>query len=276
MGDFKLKAGIDVKYDALTHLYTFGNIDTTRHKKVTSTVFPRLIGANDYESIGKSILERFNAIEKEEIDPYYSVRGDIGELLALDYLKKKYDGIVLKTWDKSEVAYDNFPFNDRFGGLIDIAIVKPTEMRAVVEVKSKSLKDYQKIEKGRGNKDEIKQGVFLAKMSNVDKCIMLYVFFSTFQEDKIKRIMQKYANPGIGFNVDSRFVAREVINEGLGDVEITEYEHTYMPQHIDLQMKESYKRLLDFAQTKSIQETSFSGRERDYLKALTGQQVNVF
>ena len=141
MSDFKLKTSVGVTYDKTNDSYVFSHFDETKGKKVTSRAFSCLLGDNHFESVGKTILERFKLTEYIAIDEYWGVRGDMAELLVLDFLKEMYakQGIELdlRTWTKEEVSYDNFSRNPKFGGLLDIAIANPEEHRAVIEVKSK-------------------------------------------------------------------------------------------------------------------------------------------
>ena len=154
MSDLKLKPSVKVTYDKENDSYTFGHFDETKMKKVTSRAFSCLLGNNPFESVGKTILERFKLIPYQDIDEYWAIRGDMAELLVLDFLKESYKqkgiDIDLRTWTKEEVSYDNFKKNEKFGGLLDIAISSPKEYRAVIEVKSKSLKDVDKITKNVG------------------------------------------------------------------------------------------------------------------------------
>ena len=70
MSDFKLSNDIKVEYDKENYLFRFIGINADKMKKVTSRAFSCLLGQNQWESIGKVILERFNAVVKEQIDPY--------------------------------------------------------------------------------------------------------------------------------------------------------------------------------------------------------------
>ncbi len=276
MGDFKLKRGVSVTYNANYKSYTFTGVDASKMNKLTSRAFACMLGHNVYESAGKSILERFKLIETEDIDEYWGIRGDMAELLVLDFLKDAYNqqGIELdlKTWDKEQVSYDNFRKNEKFGGLLDIAIAHPEEYRAVVEVKSKSLKDLDKITATRGRPEEVQQGLFLTKLSNVTKCLMAYVFFTPDQEATIKDyITEKNVNKQ---HYPSRNFAEMLIAKmGLTpkSCKISIFKHTIdAPTKFENDMETAYQKLIDFGNTCSINASEFRVSETDYLDDLSG------
>jgi len=281
MGVLKLKKGITVEYDRENFIYHFYGLDTNEMKKVTSRAFSCLLGQNEWESIGKTILERFKAVQKEEIDPYYMVRGDMAELLVKDYIqdfyKKKNINVELKTWKKEEVKYDNFSSNDKYGGLIDIAIAKPQDFRAVIEVKSKSLKDYGKINESKGNIDEVLQGKFLSFLSQVDKCLMVYVFFTPNQEKQIKEYIETQKT--IGYEIqDTMIYAKEIIDKLKFDyknlkISIFKYDISKEKEEIKDQMKVAYNNLVHFKEKQTIAESYFTQRENLYLKDLAGHEL---
>ena len=284
MGDLRLKSNIKVEYDRENYIFRFMGINPSGMKKVTSRAYACLLGQNRWESIGKSILERFSGIEKEQIDPYYMVRGDMAELLVMDYLEKKYKekkvNIKLETWDKEKVHYDNFQSNPKFGGLIDIAISKPDKYRAVIEVKSKSLKDLDKIMSTKGNIDEVMQGQFLAKLSNVSKCLMFYVFFAPNQEQHIKEYMQTQRD--VGQPYDSRQLAKEIIDSlkwSYNTCEIKAFKYDIGDEktnkEIETFMNTAHKNLIHFKETKTISESYFSIKEKAYLKDLAGYKPTI-
>lgn len=161
-------------------------------KKITSRAFPELLGLNKYNSIGKAILDRWGLLVKEDIDEMYIKRGELAETFANNYLKEKYAKItgkelITKQFNTKEENYDMFKKNENFGGVVDIGISEPEEQRAVVEVKSKNIKDYTKIiENGEIPQHETLQGEFLAFLSKTKKYIMAYVFFTNEQEEEIR------------------------------------------------------------------------------------------
>ena len=279
MGDFKLKSSVGVKYDATVDNYVFSHFDETKMKKVTSRAFSCLLGKNFFTSIGQTILERFKLIESEDIDEYWGVRGDIAELLVAEFLEETYKKIGveldLRTWSKEEVSYDNFRKSKKFGGLLDIAIANPEEHRAVVEVKSKSMKDVAKITKSRGNIEEVMQGIFLTRMSNVDKCLMVYVFFTPEQETEIKNYVNDNDQVYPGMNFARMLISKMDLD--YTSVKILPFKHMITDKEkLDSDMIKAYNILVDFKTTKSISSKLFSSAEIDYLKDLTGQDNSLF
>ncbi len=283
MSDFKLKPKIKVEYDRRKLEFKFSNWDFDSHKKLTSRAFATISGSNKWESAGKGILERFRMIEKEEIDPYYAVRGDIAEMLVYNFMKKHYKenkniDIELATWDKEKINYDNFNNNKKFGGMIDIAIKSPERYRAVIEVKSKSIKDLELIKKNRGNKEEIMQGLFLSYLSKVDKCLMTYVFFTPAQERLIKEAIRNDKNIGYPFN--SKMLAKEVLNNIIWTYtkyDIIPFKHLVSNYEMDFLVKSGYEMLENFKATHTIAEQNFSVNEVKYLISLaTGEEERPF
>jgi hypothetical protein len=126
-------------------------------------------------------------------------------------------GVEIQTvaFTPESVGYDNFKKNDKFGGVIDIAIKSPQEYRAVIEVKSKSLKDHEKIVVNKEVPEEEKyQGLMLAHLSQVDKLLMVYVFFDENQEKNLRSYVYATMNDntkptpeeiieGLNFNIDN-------------------------------------------------------------------------
>lgn len=267
MGYFKLKAGQKVRYENGDYIFDFQD---KPHKKITSRIFPCLLRKNKYQSIGQTILERYNLTRKEIIDPFYIVRGEIAETLAFEYLKSK--GYTdLKTFDKDKYDYDNFPNNRKFGGLIDIAIVSPDEDRAVVEVKSKSLSQFKKIEESKGEKAEILQGLLLTELSpRVNKCKMIYVFFTEVRENIIRdSISRDFAD---GYDINEKVMATKIINKNNWThkhVRILEFDY-YTNEQLKKDMDKTYSILHEFSKTKRLPETYFRKEQREYLNDYIG------
>ena len=279
MSNFILKTSVEVKYDEKNDSYEFGHFDETKMKKVTSRAFSCLLGDNHFESIGKTILERFKLTERQDIDEYWGVRGDMAELLALDFLETTYKqkGIELdlRTWTKEEVNYDNFGTNKKFGGLLDIAIANPKEYRAVIEVKSKSMKDVGKITKSRGNIEEVLQGKFLTYLSNVSKCLMIYVFFTPEQEQTIKDYVKENDQTYPGMNFAKMLIAKMDLTPS--NMKILVFKHTIDSKaDFTADMNKAYNRLLEFQKTKTIKSNLFGANDLSLLKSLTNQDDSIF
>ena len=279
MSNFILKTSVEVKYDEKNDSYVFGHFDETKMKKVTSRAFSCLLGDNHFESIGKTILERFKLTERQDIDEYWGVRGDMAELLVLDFLETTYKqkGIELdlRTWTKEEVNYDNFGTNKKFGGLLDIAIANPKEYRAVIEVKSKSMKDVGKITKSRGNIEEVLQGKFLTYLSNVSKCLMIYVFFTPEQEQTIKDYVKENDQTYPGMNFAKMLIAKMDLTPS--NMKILVFKHTIDSKaDFTADMNKAYNRLLEFQKTKTIKSNLFGANDLSLLKSLTNQDDSIF
>ena len=279
MSNFILKTSVEVKYDEKNDSYVFGHFDETKMKKVTSRAFSCLLGDNHFESIGKTILERFKLTERQDIDEYWGVRGDMAELLVLDFLETTYKqkGIELdlRTWTKEEVNYDNFGTNKKFGGLLDIAIANPKEYRAVIEVKSKSMKDVGKITKSRGNIEEVLQGKFLTYLSNVSKCLMIYVFFTPEQEQTIKDYVKENDQTYPGMNFAKMLIAKMDLTPS--NMKILVFKHTIDSKaDFTADMNKAYNRLLEFQKTKTMPSILFSASDLSHLKGLTNQSDEPF
>lgn len=282
MSNFKLKPSVEVAYDEINDSYVFGHFDETKMKKVTSRAFSCLLGSNPFESVGKTILERFKLTVYQGIDEYWGIRGDMAELLVLAFLKESYKqkgiDIDLRTWTKEEVNYDNFSRQEKFGGLLDIAIANPKKYRAVIEVKSKSMKDLAKITKSRGNIEEVLQGKFLTYLSNVKKCLMIYVFFTPEQEQTIKDyIKEKNDN-------DQQYTVRNFaqmlllkMDMDYNSVKILPFKHTIENSNqFVVDMHRTHDTLLNFQKTKTISSKLFSANDLSLLKELTNQSDNPF
>ena len=255
--------------------YIFEGLKTARKKKITSRAFACLLGKNLFESKGKTILERCGFVEKESIDPYYTVRGAIGELLVKDYLIEmylKYKKIKLQilSWNPKEVNFDNFPKNPDFGGLLDLAIPAPAEERAVVEVKSKSLKDLTFIDNKKGVEEEVLQGKFLGTLSKTPICHMGYIFFNEEQETLLRNFVKDMLNLGKsldGEDLEAKNVLK-ALNWRYEHFKIKIYKHEIDFVEIENLMQESKETLNNSIQTTIISRESFTPYEQTYLDGL--------
>jgi len=280
MSDLKLKEGTVVEYDELTQSYHFPQIVNFKHKKIVSRAFPNLLGKNRWESAGKTILNLCKLEEYSAIDPFYTLRGDIGELIMYQYFKDNYP-VNLKTWTKKEAKYDNFPKNENFGGLLDIAITgleegyanenyKDEDVRAVIEVKSKSLIKRYKNGKAIDNREKMKmdgypieealQGEFLGHMAYVDFYIMAYIFFNEEQEETLKELVT---------TIDvNNYNPHEVLRE-LGwtykDFIIDEVREVVRHEFIEKHMKYALNTLKSAIKSGNILKVDLSKDDRVYL-----------
>jgi hypothetical protein len=256
---FKLKNESCLGYDELTHSFVFDGLDN-KPKKLTSRAFPIILGKSKWDSIGKGVLDRCGLLEKEEIDPYYMVRGEIGELLVYDHIQAMYkranQQAVMKRFTPALENYDMFSSNPKFGGVVDIGVSKP--QRAVVEVKSKSEKDIEWIvDKNQPPIEEVMQGKFLARLSKTDRLLMAYVFFTPKQETDIKNMM----------NAGETDITQ--IMDGLNlkhtDVRIEIVKHNVYAEEMDEDMEIAYKSYMNKVETKSVASVFFNAEEVAYL-----------
>jgi hypothetical protein len=263
VSNLKLKEGTIVEFDEDTLTYHFPQIVNCKHKKISSRAFPSILGENKFESIGKTILSLCRMEQYEPINPYYTIRGDIGERLVYDYLKANYD-VELMIWNKKDVNYDNFPKNLRFGALIDIAITAPKEYRAVVEVKSKSLKDKQKIEEEGGLIEEVMQGKFIGHLSKVDNAIMVYIFLTPEQEEALKNIVENMENPN---DYNQNDIIRE-LGWTFSDMEIVVMNFEINHDYIEDKMNVAWENLKRAVKSGNISKVLFSNQDTQYLDNL--------
>lgn len=150
-----------------------------KNKKITGTTFVGLAGLDNFKKKGDTVLSIFG-IYKEVIDPYWLKRGDIAESIVKRVYER--DGFKTETFTKREINFDNFPENKNYGGMFDINL----PLRgAIIEVKSKSMKDYDNI-KQWGVKKEEYQGLYYAYMKGYDEAIMEWIFFDEETEANIK------------------------------------------------------------------------------------------
>lgn len=272
MGNMKLKQGIKVSKNVQGD-YVFEKLQNANHKKITSRAFACLLGKNGFESAGKTILERCNMVEKEAIDPYYTVRGAIGEHLVEDYFiavykqYKKID-IGIMSWNAKDVNFDNFQKNPDFGGLLDRAITTPKELRAVIEVKSKSMKDLQFIDSKKGIEEEVLQGKFLATLSKTETCHMAYIFFNEQQELQLRNYVKDLINLGQDVNSIDAKETIKALNWRYELFTIKVYKHEVNFDEMNTLMQESKKVLKQSVETGLITESQFTINERNYLDDL--------
>ena len=165
------------------------NNNLTFFKKITGTTFPDLAGLNKFKPKGDCVLSMLGYVT-EPFDEFYTKRGEIAEQLALKSLTRK--GHKCVTYDKKEFHYDNFPDNPYFGGLIDIEI--PSES-TLYEIKSKNVKDYDKISKF-GDIVQENQAMHYGYLRNYKQVHIMWIFFDDETENCIKNDLPitTYAN----------------------------------------------------------------------------------
>ena len=155
------------------------NNTLTFFKKITGTTIADLAGLNKFKPKGDCVLAMLGYVT-EPFDEFYTKRGDIAEKLAFKSLTKK--GHKCVTYDKKQYHYDNFPENPYFGGLIDIEI--PSE-KTLYEIKSKNIKDYEKISKF-GDVVQEEQAMHYAFLRGYKEAHIMWIFFDDTTEEEIR------------------------------------------------------------------------------------------
>lgn len=149
-----------------------------KFKKITGHSFVQLIGIDPFTKVGDCLLT-MHGLYKEKIDEKWLKRGDFAERVVQRVYKR--DGHIITTYKKEEVNYDNFQDNLWFGGLLDIELL---EEKTLVEVKSKSMKDYDFIIKNPPLQ-EIYQGLYYGYLRDYGHITMEWVFFDKQTEEEI-------------------------------------------------------------------------------------------
>lgn len=161
-----------------------------KFKKITGTTLCGLAGLNKFKPPGDTILSMLKII-KEPFDEFYVKRGDIAEELAYKSLTKRGLSCIHYN-DKKAIGYDNFPGDPYFGGIIDIEIpLKNT----LYEIKSRNIKDYEKIQK-YGDSEQERQATHYAWMRGYAASNIMWIFFDDVSESEIKagRPLSTYKN----------------------------------------------------------------------------------
>lgn len=274
----KLIKGTKANYNAISKTYTFEFSKDVQPKKVSSRMFPCLIGKNNFNSIGYAILERNRLIEFEEIDKYYTVRGAIAEHMVNNELRKQFKetqgvNLITKSFTPKQFKmYDQFDMsykwgNDKFGGVCDIAVTSPEKFRCTVEVKSKSQSAYDYIvTKGKLPEEEVLQGMQLAVLSKVNFLIMAYVFFPPNIEKNLKIVVTPM------LDVDKINVEEIMTNIGLKPQYVDFHFKRFVinTYEVQKQMDIAYDNLMRHTTSGSIPVIMFNDEERSYLDEFIG------
>lgn len=152
--------------------------EMTKFKKITGHSFVQLIGIDPFTKVGDCLLS-MHGLYKETVDEKWLKRGNLAE----DIIKKVYtrDGHKCTTYDKYKINFDNFQNYKNFGGLIDIELI---EEYSLIEVKSKSMKDYDYIIQNQP-KQEIYQGLYYGYLRGYETITMEWVFFDEQTEQEV-------------------------------------------------------------------------------------------
>lgn len=158
------------------------DIAKLKFKKVTGHSFVGLIGFDPYNKPGDTLLYMHNILPNV-VDPKYLKRGDYAEEIVLKVYKRDYpEDVIIRYDNKEAIKYDNF--KDQYinlGGIIDIEnITKNT----IIEVKSKSMKDYEKINQIKPL-NEVYQGLLYTYLRKYKQLVMEWVFFDEESENAV-------------------------------------------------------------------------------------------
>lgn len=249
---------------------TFEMFEQPKHKKVSSTWVPSLLGMNSFTEKGDKLLEFYGLAKGAEFDNYYSLRGSIAESIIVNALNKKgYEVKVFKN------GFDHFVYDENdtenklnslykyFGGLPDIVYKKENEV-ILLEVKSKDMGTEEKIQTNPPQY-EILQGKILGLLYGLKKITMAYVFFS---DNVARKMYLSLPNP---FKLET---ALEQFNEKMPnlkykeDFNIINVEYNIDRVEILNQMKEAYKYAETFRQTLTVKLDELSAPLRKEIFAL--------
>ncbi len=147
-------------------------------RRITGHSFVELLGLNKFTPVGDALVYMFKILKKQ-VDEKYLKRGTYAEAIVKVWLEKQ--GYECVTYDASKINYNNFESVRDFGGVIDIEI---PSCQTLVEVKSKSMKNYSYIEKQKPL-DEVYQGMLYAYSRNYATFKMIWIFFDESTENEI-------------------------------------------------------------------------------------------
>jgi len=184
----KIKLSLDKDY-----LYYESSIIKT--PRISSHVLVDLLGFNSYSSPGKTLLNMFGLVAKTEIDPYQEVKGGIAEYFAKIYLQRKYkEAVDVEAFTVSQFKnFNQFPEEAPFSGVLDLMMHFRDTSKITVEVKSKEMKDFDKIAKlNIYPKEQIVQGANQAILAKTEQYLMLWVFLTPSLSKLIKELTKKY------------------------------------------------------------------------------------
>jgi len=181
---------------------------------ISSHTLVDLVGLNKYASVGKTLLTMFGLAERQSIPLYQSVKGQIVEEFATQYLNEVYGGryniesFTLEQFKNFNQFQDQLPFSGALDKLIHGDIKLP------VEIKSKEMREYENIAVRRNYpKDQIIQGANQAFMYGAEKFMMLYGFL----KPEISEILKNLCEP---------YTVKKTVVDALGNEQEVEVEET--------------------------------------------------
>ena len=174
--------------------YVYYKSEYIKQPKISSHTLVDLLDFNKFSRPGKTILNIFGLTKKSPIDPYQTYKGGIVEIFAKRFLLKEYGADAdIEAFTVSQFKDSNmnqFPEAAPFSGVLDIMMHMPIKLP--VEVKSKEMKEYERIVKhGMYPKDQLVQGANQAVLAGVDKYMMLWGFISEDLSKLLKTIAKE-------------------------------------------------------------------------------------
>lgn len=247
IGSNELKGG-KVKIELFSEL---------KPKKISSTNFPNLYGANTFQKRGDLLLDFWGLLEKDKFDTFYTLRGFIAERLIQQMLEKKnYKVTIYKdTYDIFEYNGSNSPLYKYFGGLPDIIYEDEHSVKTLLEIKSKELSKKEFIE-NTPPETEVLQGAHLALLGDFNTYTMTYVFFD---EETTRMMYYALTEP---FDIDEsvkKFDEKMPNLQYKKHYDVIKKEYKLNKKETLEKMKEAYKYAETFRQTLMVDLDDLSG-----------------
>jgi hypothetical protein len=155
----------------------FEENDKIKDKKITGRSFVQLASKDSYTPKGDCIIKMFLRI-KEQVNPYYAIRGDIAEKIVEKVLTKKGKKVVRYTTESED--YDMFKHLNNCGGVIDLRLFNDDGSYYIIETKSKEWNAFteKRYKETEGNQNEIWQALYYQFLDKAKKSVMAYVLFN--------------------------------------------------------------------------------------------------
>ena len=169
-----------MRFDSEYVYFDIEDIAKMKFKKITGHSFVGLIGYDNFNKVGDTLLYMHNILPNV-VDPKWLKRGDYAEELVHKVYKRDYpDNVIVRYDDKKAINYDNFEnIYLNLGGIIDL---EDLSINKIIEVKSKSMKDYDRIDKVKPL-NEVYQGLLYTFLRKYDDLTMEWIFFDSESEN---------------------------------------------------------------------------------------------
>ena len=169
-----------MKIDNEYIIFEENDIKKMKFKKVTGHSFVGLIGYDSFNKVGDTLLYMHNILPNI-VDSKYFKRGEYAEEIIYKVYQRDYPkDEIIRYEDKKAINYDNFEMiYTNLGGIIDIENLSQNK---IIEVKSKSMKDYEKIQNVKPL-HEVYQGLLYTFLRHYDDLTMEWVFFDEESEN---------------------------------------------------------------------------------------------